>query len=113
MFCKQELISQQSLAMVGEECCKILHVYGVIFITAHHNAVYSYLLKDEKFNQLRKLYVHPLSILRTTQTSFGGKKYGKNSQVLIWHSYIRNNGQIGYQRHMWQVRVSCRMKVES
>jgi hypothetical protein len=28
------------------------------------------LLKDEKFNQLRKLYVHPLSILRTTQTSF-------------------------------------------
>ena len=41
-----------------------------LYNSPHRNAVYSYLLKDEKFNQLRKLYVHPLSILRTTQTSF-------------------------------------------
>lgn len=45
-------------------------LWAYLYDSPHRNSVHSYLMKKEKFNELRKLYVHPLAILRHTQPSY-------------------------------------------
>lgn len=45
-------------------------LWAYLYKSYLRNSVNSYLLKPEKFNQIRQLYVNPLYILQQTQTSF-------------------------------------------
>lgn len=45
-------------------------LWAHLYDSPHRNSVHSYLMKKEKFNELRKLYLHPLALLRHTQPSY-------------------------------------------
>lgn len=45
-------------------------LWAHLYDSPHRNSVHSYLMKKEKFNELRKLYTHPLALLRHTQPSY-------------------------------------------
>ena len=54
--------------------------------------IYSKLMKKEKFNELRKLYVHPLAILRHTQPSYWWDEIWRKQPS----SHMKEMGRLGF-----------------